>query len=156
MCSHKTSLKTLKCFAACCTFIILSYSTSQQILTIFSFMKFNLLHMRSLLVEIITRPFPSIKTWGCFGGNWWTNKIIAQENGRCMSLYKITNASPNDRNRLKYKEHSCPTKPTEPKKHWRQHRICNIIYSHLIDRYIWRTKKSAARKPTVPSMRKNP
>lgn len=30
------------------------------------------------------------------------------------------------------------------------------LYSHLIDLYIWRTKNSAARKPTVPSMRKKP
>lgn len=29
-------------------------------------------------------------------------------------------------------------------------------YSHLIDRYMWRTNSNDARKPTVPSMRKNP
>ena len=31
-----------------------------------------------------------------------------------------------------------------------------ISYSHFIDRYMWRTKNKAARKPTVPSIRKKP
>lgn len=31
-----------------------------------------------------------------------------------------------------------------------------LIYSHLMDRYMCRTKNNAARKPTLPSMRKKP
>ena len=30
------------------------------------------------------------------------------------------------------------------------------LHSHLIDRYMWRTKKSEALKPTAPSIRKKP
>lgn len=45
---------------------------------------------------------------------------------------------------------------------WHQKRVqlccsssSNTAYSHLMDLYMWRTKNKAARKPTIPSIKKN-